>query len=191
MKTEATPTAHGADTGRHERPRLSRARTAELWGQHMARSRRVPRCCVCLAFLVTFLLVRGITYSIRYHWLPFLHDVQTKGGLHIHHLVWGVLLLLVAGYLAIEFDSPRRRGFVAVLYGVGAALALDEFALWLNLQDVYWARQGRESLDAIAIAAAVFLLTIAAHPFLRALGREARAVWRARSRPAPDAPAGR
>ncbi|HET8629060.1 MAG TPA: hypothetical protein VFL91_16685 [Thermomicrobiales bacterium] len=174
------------------RPRGSRLRAAVLWEQHMAHSAHLPRFLVCLAFLVTFLLVRGITYSIRYHWLPVLHDVQTKGGLHIHHLVWGVLLLLVAGYLAIEFDSPRWRGVVAVLYGVGAALALDEFALWLNLEDVYWARQGRESLDAIVLAAALFLLTISAHPFIRACGREARAVWRARARrPAPGPPAGR
>jgi hypothetical protein len=87
-------------------------------------------------------VVRGITEAIHHHLGPF-HDVSL-GGRHIHHLVWGILLLLLVGYgWLIEVgtgapDSSRWAGrLMALLYGVGAALTLDEFALWLNLSDVY------------------------------------------------------
>ena len=71
------------------------------------------------------------------------------GGMHLHHLVFGILLLLGFGYLWLaqvgtgigrSLDWPSR--LTALLYGVGAALTLDEFALWLRLEDVYWAREG-------------------------------------------------
>jgi hypothetical protein len=78
------------------------------------------------------------------------------GGTHVHHLVWGILLLLICGYIAIAIDpnSPWRE-VIAVLFGIGTGLTLDEFALWLNLKDVYWEKEGRKSIDAVIIAAAV------------------------------------
>jgi len=83
-------------------------------------------------------------------------------GRHIHHLVWGILLLLAVGYCTLAEvgtgNSPASIFFsrlLSILYGVGAALTLDEFALWLNLQDVYWARQGRESIDAVILFGAI------------------------------------
>jgi hypothetical protein len=114
--------------------------------------------------------VRGITHLIRAGIGPF-HNVSS-GGLHIHHLVWGILLLLVVGYVwLIEAGTTPSllSSITAILYGVGAALTLDEFALWLNLQDVYWAGPGRESIDAVVIFAGLLSVGIWGAPFLREL----------------------
>ncbi len=80
------------------------------------------------------------------------------GGRHIHHLVWGILILLGVGYGYLnEVGSGATPASIfasrlmSILYGVGAALTLDEFALWLNLANVYWSREGRESIDAVML----------------------------------------
>ncbi|MFD9125843.1 hypothetical protein [Kitasatospora sp. NPDC059571] len=117
------------------------------------------------AFVLTFVGTRVITRLIRAGRGPF-RDVAV-GGTHVHHQVYGILAMLVAG--AIEFSyrpgSPGAQ-ILAVLFGAGAALALDEFALWLHLEDVYWAREGRKSVDAAFLAVAVGLLLIAGfNPF--------------------------
>ena len=123
-----------------------------------------------VGFLVAFGIVRGVTHMIRAGVGPF-HDIGS-GTLHIHHLVWGILLLLVVGYgWLIAPGSGWFANIAAVVYGVGAALTLDEFALWVNLQDVYWERQGRESIDAVVIFAALLSVGIWGYPFLRAVGR--------------------
>ncbi len=109
-----------------------------------------------VSFFITFLVVRLLVLFITHHIGPF-HWVIMKGR-HIHHLVWGILLLLAVGFgdiAEIGNGSTPRSIFLsrlfAILYGVGAALTLDEFALWLNLKDVYWASQGRESIDAVVL----------------------------------------
>jgi hypothetical protein len=106
------------------------------------------------AFLASFLFIRTsarLIRSPRVTWWP--GSVKTKGGLHIHHLVWGIVLILSAGFLsfALEPGSPWNEIFAA-LFGVGAGLTLDEFALWVHLEDVYWTQEGRASLDAVVIA---------------------------------------
>ncbi len=107
-----------------------------------------------LAFLITFLFIRTSARLIRMEvsWWP--GSVKTKGGLHIHHLVWGICMSLASGFLSIAL-RPRGLGgeALAVLFGIGAGLTLDEFALWLRLDDVYWAEEGRASLDAVVVAA--------------------------------------
>ncbi len=85
----------------------------------------------------------------RFSWLK---DVET-GGTHIHHLVWGICLLLISGFLAILVQPKPEVS--AIIFGIGAALTLDEFALWLHLDDVYWSEQGRQSIDAVIIFAIV------------------------------------
>jgi hypothetical protein len=108
-----------------------------------------------VAFLLSFGFIRTSAHMIRAQvsWWP--GNVEV-GGTHIHHLVWGVLLLLVFGYIgvAIAPGSPWHE-IVAVVFGIGAGLTLDEFALWLNLSDVYWSEKGRRSIDAVIVAACV------------------------------------
>ncbi|TME11728.1 MAG: hypothetical protein E6I70_16735 [Chloroflexi bacterium] len=141
-----------------------------LYHFHFQDERRERLFLASLAFLVTFAIVRGVTHLIRAGIGPF-HNV-TGGGLHIHHLVWGILLLLVVGYvwlLEIGVGSSWAASLTAMAFGVGAALTLDEFALWLNMQDVYWERQGRESIDAVVIFAGLLSVGIWGWPFLRAM----------------------
>jgi hypothetical protein len=141
-----------------------------IYGFHFQNERRERLFLASLGFLVTFVIVRGITHLIRAGVGPF-HNVSS-GGLHIHHLVWGILLLLVVGYIwLIEqgTGSNLLSSVTAIAYGVGAALTLDEFALWLNLQDVYWTVPGRESIDAVVIFAAGLSVGIWGGPFLREL----------------------
>jgi len=141
-----------------------------LYHFHFHDERRERLFLASLSFLVTFAIVRGITHLIRAGVGP-LQNV-TSGGLHIHHLVWGILLLLVVGYvwlLEIGVGSSWVASLTAIGFGVGAALTLDEFALWLNMRDVYWERQGRESIDAVIIFAGLLSVGIWGWPFLRAL----------------------
>jgi len=143
---------------------------SELYHFHFKDEWRERLFLASIGFLVTFGIVRAITHLIRAGVGPF-HNVSS-GTLHIHHLVWGILLLLLVGYAWLI--APAAGWFprlVAVAYGVGAALTLDEFALWLNLADVYWEKLGRESIDAVVIFAALLSVGIWGFPFLRALGR--------------------
>jgi hypothetical protein len=108
-------------------------------------------------FLGSWLFIRTSARLIRdprVTWWP--GNVETKSGLHIHHFVWGICLLIISGFLgfALQPDSPWVE-ILAVLFGMGTGLALDEFALWLHLEDVYWSEQGRQSLDAVVVAAIV------------------------------------
>ena len=109
-----------------------------------------------ISFLLTFAGVRAVVYAIE-HQIPPFHFIQS-GGRHIHHLVFGILILLLVGYgwlaevgTGADHSSILLSRLMSILYGVGAALTLDEFALWLNLRDVYWAREGRASIDAIIL----------------------------------------
>ena len=89
--------------------------------------------------------------SPRVPWWP--GSVTTESGLHLHHLVWGIVLILSAGFLgfAINPVSPWNE-ILAGLFGVGAGFTLDEFALWVYLRDVYWGQEGRKSFDAVIVA---------------------------------------
>ena len=97
---------------------------------------------------------------------------MTKGG-HIHHLVWGILLLLGVGYLwLMQVGTGTESGLqwtsqlTALLFGVAAALTLDEFALWLTFRDVYWEREGRLSIDAVLVFGALLSIAVWGGPFL-------------------------
>jgi hypothetical protein len=105
-----------------------------------------------LSLLITFVIVRAVTRRIRSDREGALRDL-TIGGLHIHHLVYGIALTLIAGFLEFRFQ-PGSPWFelLAIAFGIGAGLMLDEFALSLYMKDVYWADQGRASVDAVLIA---------------------------------------
>jgi hypothetical protein len=133
---------------------VSLDRLGEIYRLRIEEPGLEPHLLILLSFLVTFATVRAITHSIRRGGpLPFVRNVS-HGSTHIHHLVPGILLLLVVGYVLAATDPSARAPF-AILYGMGAALTLDEFALWLQLKDVYWAREGRRSIDAVVIFGAV------------------------------------
>jgi hypothetical protein len=143
-----------------------------LYRLHFGDERRERLFLASTAFLVTFVVVRMITFSIRFSIGPF-HNVSA-GGVHVHHLVFGILLLLLVGYVwlvEVGVGSSWTASLTAIGYGVGAALTLDEFALWLNLQDVYWQRQGRESIDAIVIFGALLSVGWWGWPFFADLAR--------------------
>jgi hypothetical protein len=128
-----------------------------------------------IAFFVTFLGVRLLVYFVvrgkgPFHWVM-------MGGRHIHHLVWGILILLFVGYGWL-LDLGRAHSHISILlsrimsiaYGVGAALTLDEFAIWLNLDpDVYWERAGRLSIDAIILFGSLLMIGAWGAPFFQSL----------------------
>ena len=139
-----------------------------------------------LAFTATFAGLRALTYSIRVGKGPF--GNISVGGEHLHHYLWGIGLLSGVGAVAVRGEERHRRHpAVAVCYGAGLALIVDEFALLLDLRDVYWARQGRISIDlgvgGIALAGSYF----AALPVLRRLRLEQKQGTAAREAPAPEA----
>jgi hypothetical protein len=153
---------------------------AQLYTFHFKSERRERLFLASIGFLLTFGIVRAITHLIKAGVGPF-HNVVSSGGLHIHHLVWGILLILLVGYVWLIQEGTGQSRFpswfsraTAIIYGVGAALTLDEFALWLNLQDVYWAGKGRESVDAVVIFASFLSVGIWGFPFLAGLARELR-----------------
>jgi hypothetical protein len=113
-----------------------------------------------VSFFLTFAGVRAVVFAVLHNIPPF-HFIE-HGGRHIHHLVFGIIILLAVGYgwladigTGEDNSSILLSRLMAILYGVGAALTLDEFALWLNLEDVYWSPQGRSSIDAIILFGAL------------------------------------
>src|SRR3954447_7029757 len=130
-----------------------------------------------VSFVFTFIGVRVLVQLITHHEGPFQWVVVR--GHHIHHLVWGILILLLVGYGWLldlgRSHSPMSIFFsrlMSVSYGVGAALTLDEFALWLNLEpDAYWSRQGRLSVDAVILFGSILAVGAWGAPFFRGLHR--------------------
>jgi heme/copper-type cytochrome/quinol oxidase subunit 4 len=133
---------------------------------------RQPLMWCLIAFLLTFLVTRTIVRYIRHHENNNADDTPPKwwqprnmghGSTHIHHVVIGVILVMVSGVtmvtLAVDGGVPEFT-VAAILFGMGAALVLDEFALILHLQDVYWSEDGRTSVDAVFAAVAVAGLLI-------------------------------
>jgi lysyl-tRNA synthetase, class II len=120
-----------------------------------------------VGLLATFLFVRINTRLIRAKVSWWFHDIESEGGTHVHHMVIGVVLMVSVGILLIALSPDGLPAqILALLFGVGVALTLDEFALILNLQDVYWRKEGRLSVDAVVIVvcfAALFVLGL--NPF--------------------------
>jgi hypothetical protein len=139
----------------------------EWYREYLTDTGRSAAVWALLAFFVTFAVTRIITRRIRAkETVPRPEDSHSdeQGGLsdvyiygvHVHHQVWGILLVLVTGMLQFRYspESPWSE-VLAALFGVGAALTLDEFALWFHLDDVYWGPEGRKSIDAILLGGAL------------------------------------
>jgi hypothetical protein len=132
---------------------LELASIDSLYDRAIVETDRQPEFLFFVAFLVTFGFIRTSAHLIRAQvsWWP--GNVEV-GGTHVHHLVWGILLLLIVGYVGVVIAPPSPwHEIFSILLGVGTGLTLDEFALWLNLEDVYWSQQGRRSIDAVIVAA--------------------------------------
>lgn len=161
--------------------RLREARDTHLDYRHRAALRLFG------SFIVTFGLIRLLTYAIHRNLGPF-HDITIGGGtngtVHIHHYLWGILLVCVSGLLALSLDAARWHPLLAVPFGVGLALILDEFALLLQLKDVYWAAAGRVSVDIGILTAAALGVYCAGPSFWHAVVRELKRGLRRRPRSA-------
>ncbi|MFJ4919340.1 hypothetical protein [Streptomyces sp. NPDC088725] len=127
--------------------------------QNIVEPGKLPALLAVASFVLTFVVTRTITRLIRAGKGPF-RDVS-PGGTHIHHVVPGVVLTVIGGFGAV---GTGRHGIAAsvcaVIFGVGVGLVLDEFALILHLQDVYWSEQGRQSVEVVILAAALALLVL-------------------------------
>jgi hypothetical protein len=137
---------------------------SELWNEQVLEKGREGVFLVFVGFLASFLLIRTSTRLMRSPKVPWWPGSVTSGDLHVHHLVFGIVLMVVAPTIAYAVQDSPWWELTAVAFGIGAGLTFDEFALWLHLEDVYWAEEGRRSVDAVAITAVfiglVFLGTI-------------------------------
>src|SRR5215831_711837 len=170
---QSTTAPATASRGRHD------FSPADVYRRHFSgRSRQERMFIGSLGFFAGFGVARAITHAIRARVGPF-HNLSV-GGRHLHHMVFGIGGLLGIGYLWLLLVGTEhdREGSVsratAAGFGAAAALTLDEFALWLNLQDVYWAKQGRQSVDAVAVFGGLLSIGLWGGPFFRDLAREAR-----------------
>ncbi|MEU8761813.1 hypothetical protein [Streptomyces sp. NPDC048659] len=121
---------------------------------------KLPLFLALTSFVLTFLVTRVVTRLIRAGKGPFRN--VSSGGLHIHHVVPGVVLTVLGGFGAVASGREGVGAAVfAVLFGIGAGLVLDEFALILHLDDVYWSEDGRKSVEVVVLTAALVLLALA------------------------------
>ena len=163
---------------------FSSGRLRRVYQRHIEGTRRERPFLASLGFFVTVIVVRTVTIAIHHH-VPLFHDVEMHGR-HIHHMVWGILLLLAVGYswlmgfgTGVPTDGAGR--LTSMLYGIASALVLDEFALWLNLKDVYWQREGRESVEAMVMFASLLAMTLFGAPLFQDLLREFGSGFRSRT----------
>jgi hypothetical protein len=136
------------------------------WHRDVISAGKLPLMLCFVSFVVTFVSTRAITRLIRDGRGPF-HNV-TAGGTHLHHSVPGIILLIIGAFTAV--GGPGTMGwlsFSAIAVGVGTSLVLDEFALILHLQDVYWSGEGQLSVEAVSLVAACLGLALVGFSPLR------------------------
>ena len=136
-----------------------------------------PMMWMFLAILVTFLLTRTVTRLIR-------SGIGSRAGLgniriagnHVHHQVFGILIIIGTGIVLVS-EAPRGAGLdaAAAVFGAGIGLTVDQFALWLHLEDVYWSHEGRKSVDAIFCVLVITGTLIGGAEFVT--GRTGTAAW--------------
>jgi hypothetical protein len=141
---------------------------SDLWNDQLVEHGRQYHFLVLVGFLGSFGFIRLSTRlmrSPRVPWWP--GSVVSEGGLHVHHHVFGIFIMMIAGVVSFAlFDVGFWYDLSAFAFGIGIGLTIDEFALWLHLDDVYWAEEGRTSIDATLIAAGVMgLILLGAAPY--------------------------
>ena len=153
------------------------AAALRLYRRHFPEPRRERLFLASVSFFVTFMIARGIAHAIALRVGPFAN--VRVGAVHVHHLVWGILALLGVGLCWLAQIGSGAAGTSAVasrvtalLYGAGAALTLDEFALWLLLKDVYWTPQGRLSVHVALLFGSLLAVLTGGGRFFHAVIRE-------------------
>ncbi|MGH2937342.1 MAG: hypothetical protein ACRDPE_04390 [Solirubrobacterales bacterium] len=139
----------------------------DLWNEHLADHDRQGVFLVLVGFVGSFAFIRMSTRMIRAEvsWWP--GNIESGSGVHVHHLVFGIVTMMVAGTLGFAaFGHSPLTEICGFFFGIGAGLTIDEFALWYRLEDVYWAEEGRSSIDATVIGASLIgLIVLGANPF--------------------------
>jgi hypothetical protein len=145
----------------------------DFWNDQLVGEGKDGLFLVFVGFILSFAFIRMSTRlmrSPRVPWWP--GSVVSESGIHVHHLAFGIVAMMIAG--AVGFTTLGEQPFTdicAFVFGVGMGLTIDEFALWIYLEDVYWSEEGRSSIDATVIAAsAMFLILIGFSPFSFATG---------------------
>jgi hypothetical protein len=134
---------------------------ADFWSDQVVREHREGVFLVLVGFIGSFAFIRMSTRLMRSPRVPWWPGSVETGGVHVHHLVFGICTMIAAGTMGFAFfDLSPWFEISAGLFGIGAGLTIDEFALWVYLDDVYWAEEGRKSIDATVIAAAGMLLIL-------------------------------
>jgi hypothetical protein len=152
---------------------------SDFWNNQILAEEKQGLFLVLAGFVLSFAFIRMSTRlmrSPRVPWWP--GSVVSDSGVHLHHLVFGIVTMMIAGCVgfAVLGDDPWTE-ISAFFFGVGAGLTIDEFALWVYLDDVYWAEEGRLSIDATVIAAAAMgLVLLGASPFTFETGSLARTI---------------
>jgi hypothetical protein len=140
---------------------------SDFWDHNLVAHDRQGVFLVLVGFVGSFAFIRMSTRLIRMEvsWWP--GNVESDSGVHVHHLVFGIFTMMAAGTLGFAaFGASPYTEICAFFFGIGAGLTIDEFALWYRLEDVYWAEEGRSSIDATVIAAALIgLIVIGVNPF--------------------------
>src|SRR5215471_14643775 len=157
---------------------LYHPRISEMFHQHVRDRPRRRLFLAAVGFFLTLAVARATAYAAARNIGPF-HYIYIRGT-HVHHLVWGILLLLVVGFCWLIEVGTGTKGsslfasrLMSLLYGIGVALTLDEFALWLNVEEgIYWTRRDLISIDAVVLFGAALLIGIFGRDFLMALGVE-------------------
>lgn len=139
----------------------------DFWNDQLVANDRQGVFLVLVGFVGSFAFIRMSTRMIRAEvsWWP--GNIESESGLHVHHLVFGIITMMVAGTVGFAaFGHSPLTEICAFFFGIGAGLTIDEFALWVYLEDVYWAEEGRSSIDATVIAAALIgMIVIGINPF--------------------------
>jgi hypothetical protein len=160
-------------------------RLVALYRRHFREPRRERLFLASVSFFLTFAIARLCVHALG-GWGP-IPAAVIIGDTHVHHMVWGIFILLGVGYAwLVQVGTGKNDRYVqtgrvmAMLYGIGAALTLDEFALWLNLEDVYWTEEGRRSIDAVILFGGLVSVGLWGGPFWRAAVRQVARLARRR-----------
>ena len=134
---------------------------SDFWNDQLVEHDRQWLFLVLLGFVGSFAFIRMSTRLMRSPRVPWWPGSVETGGVHVHHLVFGIVTMMVAGTISFAgFATSPLYEICALFFGIGIGLTIDEFALWVHLDDVYWAQEGRQSIDATVIAAAALALVL-------------------------------